>query len=131
VSGEGEDLEEKFQNLWSKIREVNRWLLTDEPKKLVLTDEPNLYYNAIVTDKISVEEILEHGFLTIQFYCPDGYAFGETKNQRVSNSGLSFEREGVRYRNDGTEVTPNFPVFGAGKIDQAILIEEGTTNLLP
>jgi predicted phage tail component-like protein len=131
VSGEGDDLEEKFQNLWSKIREINRWLLTDEPKKLILTDEPDLYYMAIVTGEITVEEILEHGFLTISFYCPDGYAFGETVNQRLASIGLSFERDGVRYRNDGSEVTPNFPVYGAGLLNQAVLIEEGTTNLLP
>ena len=131
VSGEGSDYEEKFQNLWSKIREINRWLLTDEPKKLILTDEPDLYYMAIVTGEITVEEILEHGFLTISFYCPDGYAFGETVNQRLASIGLSFERDGVRYRNDGSEVTPNFPVYGSGLLNHAVLIEEGTTNLLP
>lgn len=117
-------------DMWTKIRKANGWLKQKELKRIILDDEPNLYYNAICVESLDIDEILEFGIGTIRFLAPDPYAIGETKNQRVSSPAAVFDRTGIRYQNDGTEVTEHFPVYKDGKFNEAVLIEEGTTNLL-
>jgi len=43
----------------------------------------------------------------------------------------TFTRDSIAYKSDGSQVAVNVPRFEAGKFGQGILIEEGTTNLLP
>jgi len=43
----------------------------------------------------------------------------------------TFTRSSIAYKSDGSQVAVNVPRFEAGKFGQGILIEEGTTNLLP
>jgi len=43
----------------------------------------------------------------------------------------TFTRNSIAYKSDGSQVAVNVPRFEAGKFGQGILIEEGTTNLLP
>ncbi|SHE66056.1 putative phage tail component, N-terminal domain-containing protein [Seinonella peptonophila] len=117
-------------DLWTKIRKANGWLKKKELKKLVFDDEPDLYYEAICVDALDIDEILEFGIGTIKFLAPDPYAVGQSKSQRVSSPAAIFERNGIRYRDNGTEVTEHFPVYKNGKFNEAVLIEEGTTNLL-
>lgn len=117
-------------DLWKKVREVNGWIKTREPKKLVLDDEPDLYYKAICVNALDFDEIIEFGKARIRFFAVDPFAFGETVEQRVSSPAATFERTGTRYRNDGTVVTENYPVYRNGKFNEAVVIEEGTTNLL-
>jgi hypothetical protein len=45
-------------------------------------------------------------------------------------SGPLFTRASVAYKQDGTQVVANQPRFETGKFDQAVMVEEGTTNLL-
>jgi predicted phage tail component-like protein len=119
-----------FQDLWSKIRQANAWLKTPDLRKLELDDEPGLYYQAVCVDSLDLDEIFEHGFGTIHFVAPDPDAFGITDKQKVDSASAIFQRTGVRYREDGTQVTENYPYYKDGKFGQAALIEEGTTNLL-
>lgn len=42
----------------------------------------------------------------------------------------TFTRSSVAYKSDGTQVSTNIPRFETGKFGQAVMIEEGTTNLL-
>ncbi len=42
----------------------------------------------------------------------------------------TFSRSSVAYLSDGTQVAANVPRFEPGKFGQAVLVEEGTTNLL-
>ena len=42
----------------------------------------------------------------------------------------TFTRNSIAYRKDGTLINANFPRFEAGRFDQAMMVEEGTTNLL-
>src|SRR5690606_36201686 len=123
----GKDREE----LWSKVRAVNAWLIKKELKKHELDDEPGLYYMARVDDAIDLEEILEFGFATVKFIAPDADAYGETKQERVDSPGMIFERDSARYKEHGDFITANYPYFKEGKFGQAVLVEEGTENLLP
>jgi len=43
---------------------------------------------------------------------------------------LTFTRSSVAYKSDGTQVAANVPRFEPGKFSQAIMVGEGTTNLL-
>lgn len=43
----------------------------------------------------------------------------------------TFSRNSVAYKSDGTQVVANVPRFEAGKFGQAVMVEEGTTNLVP
>lgn len=43
----------------------------------------------------------------------------------------TFTRNSIAYKSDGSQVAENVPRFEAGKFGQGIMIEEGTTNLLP
>ncbi|MBA4542884.1 phage tail family protein [Thermoactinomyces daqus] len=118
------------EDLWRKIRIANGWLLQDELKELVFDDEPELTYQAVCVKELDIDEILEFGIGTIRFIAPDAVAEGQTKEQRVGSASAQFSRTGIRYREDGTEVTDNYPVYKTGKFGQAILVEEGTANLL-
>ena len=42
----------------------------------------------------------------------------------------TFSRSSIAYLSDGTQVAANQPRFEAGKFGKAVLVEEGTTNLL-
>lgn len=118
------------QDLWKRIRQANAWLRTKETKKLSFDDEPDFYYNAICVDAIDLDEVLEYGIATIRFISPEPDAFGLTKEQKVDSADAIFIRPGIRYREDGTQVTENYPYFQTGKYGEAALVEEGTTNLL-
>ncbi|RND38972.1 hypothetical protein FAM18132_00962 [Lacticaseibacillus paracasei] len=49
-------------------------LTTSTPAKLVFADEPDVYYNAISTGQITLDEAYLHNTLTITFTVPDGIA---------------------------------------------------------
>lgn len=111
-------------------RKIARWLFTEEEKPLVFDDEPDKTYLAMLSGETNIDRFGSSGTATIIFVCSDPYARGETKTQRIANPGMVFLREGVRYRNDGSIVTGNHPVFKDGKYGQAVAVEEGTTNML-
>lgn len=111
-------------------RRIAQWLFTGEEKPLVFDDEPDKTYLAMLSGDTNIDRVGSSGTATITFVCSDPYARGETKTQRIANPGMVFRRDGVRYRDDGTIVTGNYPVFKVGKFGQAVVIEEGTTNIL-
>lgn len=119
------------EDLWRKIRIANAWLVKDELKKLVLDDEPGLYFKAITTGGFSLDETIDIGFGTITFIVPDPDAYGEVQEQTVTSASAQFTRTSIRNREDGTQVTANLPAYKTGKYNQGVLMEEGTTNLLP
>ena len=49
----------------------------------------------------------------------------------TSNIGVEFKRNSVAYTSNGAQVAVNQPRFEPGKFGKAIMMEEGTTNLLP
>ena len=49
-------------------------LTTSTPVKLIFADEPDIYYNAISTGQITLDEAYLHNTLTITFTVPDGIA---------------------------------------------------------
>ncbi|SMO93033.1 distal tail protein Dit [Melghirimyces algeriensis] len=123
-------LEKGNQEYHKTRRKIAQWLFTNEEKPLVFDDEPDKTYLAMLSGETNIDRIGSSGTAKITFVCSDPYARGETKTQRIANPGMVFRREGVRYREDGTVVTENYPVFKEGRFSQAVVIEEGTTNLL-
>ncbi|OYD08550.1 distal tail protein Dit [Paludifilum halophilum] len=121
---------ENRSDLWQKVRAANAWLLKEDLRKLVLDDEPDKHYMAVCNDAIDLEEILEYGFATVTFIVPDAYAVGETKDERITAPALVFERNSVRYKDNGSEITSNYPYYKSGKYAEGIFVEEGTENLL-
>src|SRR5690606_35710654 len=111
-------------------RDIIAWLYRDKEVELVFDEEPDKYYMAQYSEESDIDRLGTSGSTTLYFISSDPYAFGETKTQRIANPYAVFKREGIRYREDGTEVTENYPVYKPGKFDQAILVEEGTENLL-
>lgn len=67
------------------------------------------------------------------------FSQGELNNLVVVNNKLqlpdvgspSFSRNSVAYLSDGTQVAANQPRFEQGKFGQAVMVEEGTENLVP
>jgi len=65
----------------------------------------------------------------IQLYSDSGnllYEENVTNNKVIGN----FSRASKAYKSDGTEVGNNVPRFEEGKFGQAVMVEEGTTNLI-
>src|SRR5690606_12784139 len=102
----------------------------DKEVELVFDEEPDKYYMAQYSEESDIDRLGTAGSTTLYFVSSDPYAFGETKTQRIANPYAVFSRTGIRYREDGTEVTENYPYYKAGKFGKAILVEEGTENLL-
>ncbi|MEL7568790.1 MAG: LamG-like jellyroll fold domain-containing protein [Dehalobacterium sp.] len=50
-------------------------------------------------------------------------------NPTVNQVNAIFTRSSIAYKQDGTQVASNSPRYEAGKFNQGIMIEEGTTNL--
>lgn len=111
-------------------RDIIAWLYRDKEVELVFDDEPDKYYMAQYSEESDIDRLGTAGSTTLYFISSDPYAFGETKTQRIANPHVVFQREGIRYREDGSEVTENYPIYKPGKFDQSIAIEEGTENLL-
>lgn len=56
------------------LDKIGAWLIGDRDlKKLVFDDEPTFEYECRVTGSIDVEEIVNYGEGTIEFYCPKPY----------------------------------------------------------
>ena len=61
-------------NVNEKRRLLADALTTSTPTKLIFADEPDIYYNAISTGQITLDEAYLHNTLTITFTVPDGIA---------------------------------------------------------
>lgn len=61
-------------NVTDKRRLLADALTTSTPAKLIFADEPGIYYNAISTGQITLDEAYLHNTLTITFTVPDGIA---------------------------------------------------------
>ncbi|WP_182200087.1 distal tail protein Dit [Paraliobacillus salinarum] len=71
-----------------KQDELAEWLLTDEPVPLEFDDEPGRIYYAVVQNTLEDFEkmsLLRSG--TIQFICPDPYAYGQEKAHGLTGQG--------------------------------------------
>lgn len=56
---------------------------------------------------------------------------GTEAENAMSENPPTFTRNSIAYLSDGTPVPANLPRFESGKFGQAVMVEEGTTNLLP
>ncbi|MDM7531998.1 phage tail family protein [Lacticaseibacillus paracasei] len=85
-------------------------LTTSTPAKLVFADEPDIYYNAISTGQITLDEAYLHNTMTITFTVPDGIAHSvATKTaDNINDDTLS---DTITVHNGGTY--PSEPVITA------------------
>ncbi|HHW15341.1 MAG TPA: hypothetical protein GXX28_10495, partial [Firmicutes bacterium] len=68
--------------------------------------------------------------VSIVFRSSDPFMYGALRRMPLVYP-ISFFRSSVAYKSDGTQVAANVPRFEAGKFGQAIMVEAGTTNLVP
>ncbi len=123
-------LEKSLTDIRTKVRDIAAWLKPEVLKPLVFDDEPDKTYLAVLSEGSEIEEIVYTGKGEITFICPDPYAFGSEYNQVIEAPNPTFTRSSVAYLSDGTQVAANTPRFEQGKFGQAVMVEEGTTNLL-
>ncbi len=80
------------------------WLFYDEPKQLILPEETDKYYMAKVSGDTDLEQMMNTGWGTITFICPDPFAYGttETTSNFVPGNSLTVTNNG------GLETYPQF-----------------------
>lgn len=59
----------------TKLRELARWLHTEQPASLVLSDEPDKEYYAVIDGDTDVTELLSRRSTVLRFLCPDPHAY--------------------------------------------------------
>lgn len=76
--------------------ELARWLDQDGPAPLIFTDKPDRTYYAIVKDNTDIEQAVEVGSGSIQFFCPDPVAYGQEKTVSITpNTATSLINNGT------------------------------------
>ncbi|WP_077616833.1 distal tail protein Dit [Caenibacillus caldisaponilyticus] len=113
--------------LRQKIDELNTILEIDEPVPIVYADEPDKTYFGIAYSDGQEQQILSLQKGTLVFICFDPYKYGPLRTQTINVPPATFTRNSIAYLSDGTQVDANQPRFESG----GILVEEGTTNLIP
>ncbi|MFC0559688.1 distal tail protein Dit [Halalkalibacter alkalisediminis] len=125
--------ERDLPTLRKKVREFSGIINTDTPKPIVFHDEPDVYYNGILTNETPLNEQLAIGQATITFLLPDPIAWGDTQERalNVFSNSVDFKRDSIAYTTDYQLVSVNTPRYAPSNFGKAILIEEGTTNIIP
>lgn len=119
------------ENYHKLKRQIAGWLFSNVEKELIFDDESGKSYLAMFVDSGELDRLGSYGEATLSFVSSDPFASGKKRKQRIAVPDVVFNRKGIRYRDEGTEVTENYPVFMPGKFKESVLIEEGTENLLP
>ncbi|MGG3561647.1 distal tail protein Dit [Neobacillus rhizosphaerae] len=98
-------------DLMNTMRFLAYCLDIDKPTELVFSDEPNRVYYAILSDKTDIEEILSIGRGTLNFLCPEPFAYSsEIKTIAPDGDGYFL------FDNQGTTTTfPKFTTTFAGE----------------
>jgi predicted phage tail component-like protein len=80
----------------NKKRDIADWLDAMKPEALNISDEPNMTDFAILDGETDFDEILDNGFGTITFICPDPYSYGDERsvtlfagNDSIFNGGTA------------------------------------------
>jgi predicted phage tail component-like protein len=71
-------------NVMYYAEQLAEWLDQDGPAPLIFTDKPDRTYYAIVKDNIDIEQAVEIGSGSIQFFCPDPCSYGEEKTVNIT-----------------------------------------------
>ena len=87
----------------TKVRNLADNLHTQGLKQLILKDEPDKYYNAKLSSRTDLDEIMKVGQGMIIFLCPDPYAYSITEDTE------DFANDEATIDNEGT--ADAFPVF--------------------
>jgi predicted phage tail component-like protein len=93
----------------SKKREIADWLDADKPEALVIEDEPDKTDFAIIDGDTDMDEILDNGFGTINFICPDPYSVGADRTHSFGTVTVDWSVYDLVY--NGT--APVFPLVTA------------------
>lgn len=124
-------IENSYELLQKRVDELAYILDTDEAVELVLGDEDGKVRYAILDGEIPLKEIGSTGLFTLVFYQPDPHKYGPTRTQVIAAPPADFARSSSAYMEDGTQVSADEPRYEPGKFGQALMVEEGTTNLAP
>lgn len=123
-------------DLRGKVRDIAEWLYQEDLCPLVFSDEPDKTYYARLSGDSDLEQIRSFGKGTLAFLCPDPFALGSPSTQTIEKgypANPTFNRDSQAYGPDGSYYGTDIPRYVAGQLagTQAIMVEEGTTNLIP
>ena len=112
-------------------------LTTSTPTKLIFADEPDIYYNAISTGQITLDEAYLHNTLTITFTVPDGIAhsvatqtFDNMPYKDMPVNLLTGTSTPVQITGNGTANNVFFPPYTFGGKQFKDIIGTGTIMVL-
>jgi len=110
----------------NKVGSLTTLTTTDKTNAVNAINEVNTKVNNN-TNQITV---LSNDFNTHQAKTIQQGAHGGIAPTALVDSPYTFTRSSVAYKSNGTQVAANIPRFETGKFGQAIMVEEGTTNLV-
>jgi predicted phage tail component-like protein len=79
----------------NKKRDIADWLDAEKPEALILSDEPDKTDFAILSDSTDMDEILDNGFGTLTFLCPDPYSIGAEKTHNLASGNRTVTYNGT------------------------------------
>jgi predicted phage tail component-like protein len=68
-----------YTNLRTKIRQIAKWLNSENLERLSFSDEPDKYYMARVVDSTVLDDLYLYEETTLKFLCPSPFAFSLTE----------------------------------------------------
>ena len=107
------------------------WLDTSGPVPFFYDHRPERIYQAALSGDTDITKII-FGKVELTFVMPDPFAeASEEKSKGITSPPVTFDRQSTAYLPGEDEpVFPNEPRYMPGKFGEAILVEEGTKNLL-
>lgn len=123
-------LHDSLAELEERRGQVAAWLDTDSPAPFFYEETPERVYQAVVNGAAEFAKGEADSEFDVTFVAPDPMATGEEVTKWIETPRSTFNRAGVRYDDDGDAINANQPLYRSGKHGKALLIEEGTTNLL-
>lgn len=123
-------LHDSLTELEERRGKVAAWLDTDNPAPFFYEETPERVYQAVVNGAAELAKGEADSEFEVTFVAPDPVATGEEVTKSVETPKSTFDRASVRYDDNGDAINANQPLYREGKFGKAVLVEEGTTNLL-
>lgn len=124
--------DQSYEGIRRRVERVADILDTDDVVPMTIYDEPDRVRYVILSEDTDLEEILYTGRTTLRFFQAEPWKISEEeKSKGITSPPVTFDRQSTAYLPGESEpIPPAQPRYMEGKFGEAILIEEGSTNLL-
>lgn len=111
--------------------ELANWLDTSAPVPFFYDYMPDRIYQAALSGDTDITKII-FGKVDLTFIMPDPFAVAKDERYKsITSPPVTFERQSTAYLpGEDQAILPGQPRYVEGKFNEAIFIEEGTTNHL-